>query len=67
MKVGDLVTVKPSKSGVYLIIDEDPARESNWSDHEGTPLGKLYEIHDPYVGAIVDMHEKWIEVVNEGR
>ena len=65
MNIGDLVTVKPAKVGVHLIIDEDPSRENNWPNPTGIVLGKLYELYNPYEERIIDMHEKWIEVINE--
>lgn len=67
MKPGDLVTVNPAKSGLYLIIGEDPDRENNWPNPTGVVLGKLFKLYVPYEGTIIDMHEKWIEVVNESR
>jgi|TARA_R110000824_G_scaffold84392_2_gene210550 hypothetical protein len=65
MKIGDLVTVKPAKVGVHLIIGEDPDRENNWPTPTGVILGRLYELYNPYEERIVDMHEKWIEVISE--
>ena len=67
MKVGDLVTVNPAKAGLYLIIDEDPTRESMHVVNElnGIALGKLYMLYDPETAQTVEMHEKWIEVINE--
>ena len=47
MKIGDLVTVKPAKTGVVL--------------------GKLYKLYAPELDEnLVDMHEKYIEIINEG-
>lgn len=65
MKVGDLVTVKPAKSGTHLIIGEDPGRENNIPNPTGVVLGRLYELYNPHEERIIDMHEKWIEVINE--
>ena len=65
MKVGDLVSVKPASMGYYLIIGEDPERENNIPNPSGVVLGKLYELYDPYERRVADMHEKWIEVVQE--
>ena len=65
MKVGDLVTVKPSRSGVYLIVGEDPGRENNWQKPDGTVLGRLYKLYIPEERRVLDMHEKWIEVLSE--
>ena len=67
MKVGDLVTVNPAKVGLYLIIDEDPSREHVVSNSTGIVLGKLYMLYDPETAQTVEMHEKWIEVINESR
>ena len=67
MKLGDLVTVRPARSGLYLIIGEDPNRENTWSDPTGIVLGRLFKLYAPSDSAIVDMHEKWIEVVHESR
>ena len=67
MKVGDLVTTFPTKTGLYLIIDEDPSREHVVSNPTGIVLGKLYMLYDPETAQTVEMHEKWIEVINESR
>jgi len=67
MKVGDLVTVNPAKAGLYLIVDEDPTRENVVPNPTGIVLGKLYMLYDPEAAQTVEMHEKWIEVVNEVR
>jgi|TARA_R110001583_G_scaffold95871_1_gene239944 hypothetical protein len=68
MKVGDLVKVKPALSGVYLVVGEDPDRENNWPDSMGeSSLGKLYYLYDPIEERVADMHEKWLEAVNESR
>jgi len=65
MKVGDLVTVKPAKVGCYLIVGEDPDGENNLPNPTGIVLGKLYHLYNPHGGTVQDMHEKWIEVINE--
>mgnify|MGYP001338440940 CR=1 FL=1 len=68
LKVGDLVVVKPAKVGYYLIVGEDSEREDNDADGiDGNPLGKLYHLYDPIEKNVADMHEKWIEVINENR
>jgi len=69
VKIGDLVTVNPAKAGLYLIIDEDPARESMHVVNElnAIALGKLYILYDPEAVQAIEMHEKWIEVISEGR
>jgi hypothetical protein len=65
MKIGDLVTIKPAKIGCYLIVGEDPERENRVPNQTGIVLGKLYKLYDPTEVWVADMHEKWIEVVNE--
>lgn len=66
MKIGDLVTVKPAKTGVYLIAGEDPNKENNWPNSSGVVLGKLYKLYAPELDEnLVDMHEKYIEIINE--
>ena len=65
MKIGDLVTVHPAACGIYLIVEEDPGRENNWPDADGTVLGKLYKLYVPEEGRVLNMHEKWIEVIQE--
>jgi hypothetical protein len=65
--VGDLVTVNPAKAGLYLIIDEDPSRENVVPNPTGIVLGKLYMLHGPETTQAIEMHEKWIEVINESR
>jgi len=65
VKIGDLVTVKPAKIGVHLIVGEDPSRENNWPNPTGVVLGRLYKLYNSHEETVVDMHEKWLEVVNE--
>ena len=64
MKIGDLVTVNPARSGMYLIVGEDRERENNWPNPAGVVLGKLYKLYAPEEGRILDMHEKWIVAVD---
>ena len=63
MQVGDLVQVKPARSGYYIIVDEDTEKENNWPDRRGVPLGRLWELYDSEDGSVKPMHEKWIEVI----
>ena len=66
MQIGDLVTVNPAKTGLYLIIEEDPSKENNVPNITGIVLGKLYMldcISGDCVECPMEMHEKWIEVI----
>ena len=65
MKVGDLVIVNPARSGMYVIVGEDPGGENNWPNPTGIVLGRLYKLYAPEEGRVLDMHEKWIEVLSE--
>ena len=59
MKIGNIVTVKPASSNIYLIVGRGP-----YDDDEH--LGKCWLLYNEEVG-IQPMHEKWIEVISEGR
>ena len=67
MKVGDLVTVKPLKAHLYLIVDSHPDKEMNWPDSNGVIPGMLWELHGPEDLDSGPMYEKFIEVINESR
>ena len=56
MKVGDLVTVSPAESGLYLVVQEDLGTQRETNER----LWILYRYPD-VVG--VTMAERWIKVV----
>lgn len=68
MKIGDLVTVKPARAHLYLIVDSYPDQEQNWPDSNGVVAGMLWELLGP-TGTELNgpMYEKFIEVINESR
>ena len=63
MQIGDLVTVNPAKTGLYLIIEEEPSKENNVPNITGIVLGKLYMLYGYESAQAIEMHEKWIEVI----
>ena len=66
MRVGDLVTVKPARTGLYLIVDSHPDKEMNWPDANGVIAGMLWELHGTET-LCGPMYEKFIEVISESR
>jgi len=55
MKIGDLVTVKPAKTGLYLVIGK-----------KSKNIAILYgKINGDYLS--MPMGIKWIETINKGR
>jgi hypothetical protein len=66
MKVGSLVTVLPSRAGLYITLRDFPDQEINWTDNTaGIPMGRLWELYDCTHQEITTMHEKFIEVISE--
>ena len=63
VKAGDLVAILPAKIGTYLIIDEDAGKECSRPGEDGVPLGKLYSLYDSKHRRVINMHEKWIELL----
>jgi len=63
VKAGDLVTVNPASTGLYLIVDEAHSRENVVRALDGIVLGKLYMLYDPETSQASELHEKWIKVV----
>jgi hypothetical protein len=66
VKIGDLVTVKPARVHLYLIVGCHPDKEMNWPDSSGINAGMLWDLHgteEPHV----PMYEKFIEVINEAK
>jgi hypothetical protein len=66
MKVGDLVTVKPARIGLYLIVDSHPDKEMNWPGANGVIAGRLWELHSTERRG-GPMYEKFIEVISESQ
>ena len=64
MKVGDLVTVLPAASNMYLVVKCIEASDLLRASRED--LGALWELYSEELG-IRRMHEKWMEVISEGR
>ena len=60
MKEGDLVTVGPSKKGIYLVVEKDFC-----SDEDGQ-CWVLYG-HDSFENTFfqLPMAEKWVELISE--
>ena len=64
IKPSSLVTVRPARAGLYLVIRDLPEMEISWpAAEDGIPLGKLWELYDPSDQETKMMHEKFIEVV----
>ena len=64
MQVGDLVTVAPAKTGIYILTN------LNGHDPSGTKLPDcvmLTSLNGPAVGFLLPMQKQWIEVVSESR
>ena len=61
MKVGDLVTVVPAKTGLYIITD----LKGYTSDMELPDCVTLASLNGPAIGYSLPMGKEWIEVINE--
>tara|TARA_B100001123_G_scaffold51154_1_gene52863 strand:- start:4927 stop:5154 length:228 start_codon:yes stop_codon:yes gene_type:complete len=61
MKVGDIVTVAPACSSLYLIVGLQPDHENNIPCVlDGIPLGMLWELYDPQDREVKVMYNKWV-------
>ena len=61
MKVGDLVTVVPAKTGLYIITD----LKGYTSGMELPDCVTLASLNGPAIGYSLPMGKEWIEVINE--
>ena len=63
MKVGDLITVLPACDSIYLVVEYLQPADARADREELGPLWALYNEEQ----GIGKMHEKWMELTNEGR
>jgi len=63
MKAGDLVQVKPAKSGVFLVIREILNGDKDYPLFSRTG-NSLWLLFGEDIGC-APMNEEWIEVINE--
>ena len=63
MRVGDLVTVSPVETGLYLIVGKCPDNEMNWPDADGVVSGMLWSLYRIEEQDVLPMYERWIKVV----
>ena len=61
MQVGDLVTVAPAKTGLYIITD----LKGYTSGMELPNCVMLASLNGPAIGYSLPMGKEWIEVINE--
>ena len=61
MKVGDLVTIAPAETGIYLITSLD----GFWNDKALPGCVMLASLDDPSVGFPLPMQRRWIVVISE--
>jgi len=57
VNIGDLVTVHPSASSIYVVVGEEYQRGN---DHT---MGRLWLLYNEEIG-IQAMYEKWIQVID---
>ena len=61
MQVGDLVTVAPAKTGIYILVN------LNGYEPSGAKLPDcvtLVSLNGPAAGFLLPMQRQWIEVIN---
>jgi hypothetical protein len=63
LKVGDLVTIAPAKTGLYIITD----LKGYTSGVELPDCVMLASLNGPAAGYSLPMGKEWVEVISESR
>ena len=64
MKVGDLVQVRPARSGIFLVVRKILKVDKDYPMYRELSGGSLWLLFGEDVGCVL-MNEEWIEVINE--
>ena len=62
MKIGDLVTVRPARTGIYFITD---LKASEGYGPYLLPLPDCVMIIEPETGMEIPVQKRWIEVISK--